>query len=275
LQVALLNTANSEISSRVFDLANGELGEELSTANPLVSSKITGIGAGWYRCEIVAQLNSTPSHVQFTIANSATGNATTLNQVEYTGDGTGTIYLWGAQLEAGAFPTSYIATSGSQATRAADIASMTGTNFSEWYRQDEGSVVVSGQIADTGGSTRRWASVNDGTVNNSIQAAIGFTGLTAYLEVRSNITVQAAFTNGSFTAGAEVKTGIAYKVNDFAISANGVSAGTDTDGLVPVVDRLSIGTHAAGASAINGHIKRLAYYPARLTNAQLQALTEG
>ena len=52
---------------------------------------------------------------------------------------TETIHVWGAQLEAGAFPTSYIPTEASTRTRAADDASITGKNFSEWYRQDEGS----------------------------------------------------------------------------------------------------------------------------------------
>ena len=49
------------------------------------------------------------------------------------GGGAKEFYIWGAQLEAGAFPTSYIKTEASQVTRAADVASMTGTNFSSWY----------------------------------------------------------------------------------------------------------------------------------------------
>jgi hypothetical protein len=60
----------------------------------------------------------------------------------YTGDGYSGIYIWGAQLEAGAFPTSYIPTVASQVTRSADSASMTGTNFSDWYRADEGTFIV-------------------------------------------------------------------------------------------------------------------------------------
>jgi len=148
------------------------------------------VGNGWYRIGFTDNLNNA-SYDSFRIEFT---NSNTIGSGVFSYGGTGRdVYIWGAQLEASAFPTSYIATSGSQATRVADIASMTGTNFSEWYRQDEGSVVVDGQVADTGGSTRRWASINDGTVNNSIQAAIGFTGLTAYLEVRSNITVQAAY----------------------------------------------------------------------------------
>jgi hypothetical protein len=68
--------------------------------------------------------------------------STTTGSAIYTGDGTSGLYLWGAQLEVGAFPTSYIPTIGSTRTRAADNASITGKNFSSWYRQDEGTVLI-------------------------------------------------------------------------------------------------------------------------------------
>jgi hypothetical protein len=55
------------------------------------------------------------------------------------------------QLELGAFPTSYIPTTGAAATRAADVASISGSNFSSWYRQDEGTV-----FADCNSDWRQW-----------------------------------------------------------------------------------------------------------------------
>ena len=64
--------------------------------------------------------------------------ATSNGTVTYDGNGTSGIYLWGAQLEEGAFPSSYIPTTTAAATRSADVASITGTAFSGWYRQDEG-----------------------------------------------------------------------------------------------------------------------------------------
>jgi hypothetical protein len=61
-----------------------------------------------------------------------------LEYYDYIYIGDGSAYLWGAQLEQGSFPTSYIPTQASTRTRAADNASITGKNFSEWYNQDEG-----------------------------------------------------------------------------------------------------------------------------------------
>ena len=61
-----------------------------------------------------------------------------------------------------------------------------------------------------------------------------------------------------------------YKVNDFAVSVNASTVGTDTSGIVPVVIKMDIGTYD---NIWNGHIKKIAYYPIRVTNAQLQALT--
>ena len=60
--------------------------------------------------------------------------------VSYTGDGTSGIYIWGAQLEAGSFPTSYIPTLGAQVTRAADIASV--NELSPWYNAAAGTFVI-------------------------------------------------------------------------------------------------------------------------------------
>ena len=68
------------------------------------------------------------------------------------------------------------------------------------------------------------------------------------------------------------KSAIAYKTNDFCGAANGVIGTTDTSGTVPVVSRSGIGGLDTGRE-INGTIKRIAYYPKRLSNAELQALT--
>jgi hypothetical protein len=68
----------------------------------------------------------------------------------------------------------------------------------------------------------------------------------------------------------------AYKVNDFAASRNGGAVVTDTAGAVPVgVVQLNIGADPSGAAVnvSNTHIRTITYYPSRLTDAQLQALS--
>ena len=72
--------------------------------------------------------------------------------------------------------------------------------------------------------------------------------------------------------GAVAKFAGAYATDNFAAVINGGTVGTDTSGTVPSVDRLSIGG-LNGFSQIAGHIRSIRYYPTRLTNAQLQALT--
>ena len=72
--------------------------------------------------------------------------------------------------------------------------------------------------------------------------------------------------------GQSAKSAMAYKTNDFALVGGGATVATDTQGNVPVVDRLDI-VAAFNGTVSNMYIKKLSYYPARLTDTQLQALT--
>jgi len=99
------------------------------------TASITAFPNNWYRLRMTFTTSASPSASSIFIRlNDNSGN------FSYTGDGTSGIYFCGAQLEAGAFPTSYIPTTTATVTRAADVASITGSNFSSWYRQDEGTV---------------------------------------------------------------------------------------------------------------------------------------
>lgn len=183
------------------------------------------------------------------------------------------VFLWGAQLEAGAFPTSYVATAGSAVTRPADAATMTGTNFSSWYRADAGTMFVNVDApVGTGGNYTY--SISDGTNSNYLYGFIVGSGTNRVrpLDVgvggvsQASISVPSQLGLNLFAA--------AYRVNDFAASVNGGAIVSDTAGTVPVVNRLNIGVSALGTSGnLNGYIRKLAFYPARLPDAQLQALT--
>jgi hypothetical protein len=185
----------------------------------------------------------------------------------YTGDGTSGFYVWGRQLEEGAFPTSYIKTEASQVTRSADSASVTGANFSSWYRQDEGTMYgESSSSRDTG---TKWPfGIDDGSSSNVL--GVRFTSTQVQNRVFVFGVPQADIVVAHTTGYA--KTSLGYKFNDVAASVNGGAVGTDTSANIPVVSQLSIG-RISGGSTICGHIRKLSYYPKRLTNSQLQALT--
>ena len=85
----------------------------------------------------------------------------------------------------------------------------------------------------------------------------------------------ASMNAGLITLNTPIKLAAVYRVNDFAVSQNGAASTVDTAGAVPVgANRLDIGwaTNYSGLF-LNGHIRKITYYPTRLTNAQLQALS--
>jgi hypothetical protein len=229
------------------------------------SASITSVGNGWFRCTATRTLAAGTDQCQIRL-NDAAGAST------YTGDGTSGIYIWGAQLEAGAFATSYIPTVASQVTRAADSASMIGNNFARWYVQGVGTLFA-----------------NFNTVN---QGSIGVAALTGAAPINNRIML---YQNGSFTnyqaqvinsGSTEIQQGIPATVlgnnkfalglstNNSAVSGNGSVSTTDTSCIIPTTDitNLIIGA-APFAGVLNGTIARLAFYPRRLANTELTSIT--
>jgi hypothetical protein len=253
-----------------FNLSTGTVG---TAANSGTGSGATGsiisVGNGWYRCTVSGVTSTTAASVQAIIYPAVSTTDPTNTSIIYTGDGTSGIFIWGAQLEAGAFATSYIPTTTTALTRNADVASMTGTNFSSWYNASEGTLFAQSQTAQAyaAGVPAR-VSIDDGTISNRIAMRNGN-------NFSSVVTV-----SGSPVAGLELtawnsnitKQAIAYKVDDFAYTTNGASVVTDTSGAIPSVNRLGIGLTGT-QNFLNGTISRIAYYPVRVTDAQLQALT--
>jgi hypothetical protein len=224
------------------------------------SGTIENVGNGWYRVAVSALAGNT----SFRVSLAKNGNRT------FAADGYSGIYIWGAQLEEGAFPTSYIPTVAATVTRNADAASMTGANFTSWFNNAEGTLYAEANKPAALASAIVF-SANDNSSNNR-QSFVYVTATSLrYRSITNNVTDGAI----TVTVGADayVKSAGAYKVNDFAYSANAGSAGTDTSALVPVVSQLNIGSEFNASTYLNGTIKKLAYYPIRATNAQLQALT--
>ena len=194
------------------------------------------------------------------------------NTGNYTGDGYSGIFIWGAQLEAGAFATSYIATTAATVTRNADAASMTGSNFTSWFNNAEGTIYVEGSHSDDSSTFPRFYTFSDGTTSNTLQLLTLQSSNTLYGEVATANVQQVTFAINTAYTGQLGKVTLSYKVNDFASCFNQGSVLTDATGTVPVLTVMQLGASAVNTSTLNGTIKKLAYYPLRVTNAQLQAL---
>lgn len=278
---AILQTRSdaTDTVSAWFNLDTGVVGSVEAGG----TATITNVGGGWYRCSLTRTTNATPSSPRVRVF------PTNANNVISTGDGTSGIFIWGAQLEAGSFATSYIPTvattvprsadtSTSAATqRNADVAIMTGTAFSSWYNPTEGTLFADyfqNSSTQSGGSlfvqsdgtnNNRILLTADGASSGTIQPGLYVTDLSA---------PQVAIVAGTGTIDSFNKLSAVYKLNDFAASFNGAAVVPDTGGTVPAVNRAYIGAGATGASAfINGTIRRITYYPIKLSSAQLQAIT--
>jgi hypothetical protein len=270
-KIWLLNGAVNSGANASVNLTAGTITSPniFGTGASAVSS-ITNVGNGWYRCAIGCIIDAASTTARaYVVLENATGND------NYTGDGTSGVFIWGAQLEAGAFPTSYIPTTTTALTRNADVASMTGTNFSSWYNASEGTLYVEGVgVNNVGAGTRRYAEINDNTPSERILVGYGFTTACRYL-VSDGGATQADIGVNATTGGALVKAAATYKVNDFQQATNGVLGTADTSGTLPTVDRMFIGQAetTTAATMLNGTIRSIRYYAARLPDAQLVALT--
>ena len=241
-----------------FDLFNGVVGY----ANATITASIASAGNGWYRCSVI-QSSSAAYQLGFDVTDgSGTRNVTA--------NGTDGVLVWGAQLEAGAFPTSYIPTTSATVTRAADVASMTGTNFSSWYRQDEGTLFASVSKSQNVSSEGGIFSVNDGTGNTIIR--IAHFASQNYMTVRVGGVNSLDTSIGALSQGTPYKNALAYKAGSISAVLNGGSLVTSSGAVPSTLTTAQIGVYP-GTGTTNSTIARLTYYPVRLSDAQLQALT--
>ena len=187
----------------------------------------------------------------------------------------GSVYLWGAQLEEGSFPTSYIPTTDSTVTRAADVASITGSNFSSWYRQDEGTVFYEGQVLGSDQlSNKDMLGLSDGTSNEFAKMFIP-SGNNQRFRVEVGGVTQ-VLQNAIPTADvySPAKSAFALKLNSTTCAGNGIVQPEVTSCLIPAVDRFVFGELSTGESELAARYKRITYWPQRLPNEVLQTITQ-
>ena len=260
-----LQSNNGTFSFVIADinLANGtQIGTTSSSGASSISLTIAPFNNGWYRVVVTAALAADVT--------SAAGYVLTYNGgVSYAGNGTSGVLAWGWQHEAGTFATSYIPTVASQVTRSADVATMTGTNFSSWYNPAAVTFVLDAD-SYTVSTVDFPLTASDGTANNRAGLYRSSAAIGGY--VTTGGVAQMDLTRTPITANTPYKAAVSATLNDGNMALNGTAAAGDTSITMPTVDRLGIG-NSNSSGFMNGHIRRITYYPTRLSNAQLQALT--
>ena len=252
----------------VFNLENGTV-----VNSDLCSASLEPVGNGWFRC-VVANIGVACTYYGIGGSdNTFTGNPWDNSRLT-----TGKfIYIYGAQFEAGSFPTSYIPTSGSTATRAADVATIPTSAFG--YNQKVGSVLFEGNVIKANiGTTidRRIVEISDGTTTNfiSVYQDVSMDQNLRIANQDAGVLSVNADTGYTLSDAQTFKVAIGIKLNNFAVSVDGGAVVTDTTGTVSnTLSQIDIGKLGGGTQYLNGYIKSIKYYPRRLTNTQLQELT--
>jgi len=250
-----------------FDLNNGVVGTLGTTTGSNPTSSITSVGNGWYRCAItfVPTITSVSGFaiMPVTSASAARAETNTLST---------SVFLWGAQLEAGAYPTSYIPTTSASVTRNIDVVQKTGV--SSLIGQTQGTLY--GQLhigaSDSSSTVRMIASLSNGTVNNRIEI-YRFNNTIQYDNVVGGA-IQFSGSVATITSfNTTMRIAIKYSLNSVKFFINGVLVNTDTTALIPACSQINIGTNYAGSVAFGGFINSMALFPTPLTDTQCIALT--
>ena len=239
-----------------FNLQEGYVFDVQSSA----IAKIIKYSNGWYRCEISGNISS--SKLNIILLNDTTE--------VYQGDGASGVYIWGSQIEALSYATSYIPTNGTAITRAAESATDSGNAAT--FNDSEGVLMAEiSALANDGGN--RIISLSDGSQVSRV--IIYYTSANNQINVISSTNSTNQF-NSSFIVSdikSSSKIAIKYKNNDFSFWVNGIKVGTSTSGLAPIgLSELAFDNGSGGAN-FYGKTREVQYFDSALTDAQLETLT--
>lgn len=212
------------------------------------SGFVQDAGNGWVRCSITA--------------NTTTG--TTLQMIVYPAQPTEGGFnctsgdyadVYGAQIEAGAFATSYIPTTTTAVTRNADVATITGTNFSDWWQASRGGVLVRARPGTVSG-TRPWVQFDDNTADNIIALRGNTTNPELYIV--DGGAPQAQIDAGTIAANTDYSLTGWWATNDCKARLDSGAVVTDTSATIPTVTQARLGSD--GTNYLNGHLASISYY---------------
>jgi hypothetical protein len=246
-----------------FDLENGVIG----TINSDHIASIENFGNGWYRCAVSIK-GTTYDTTPLAILAIATGN----DIISYAGDVNEYIYAWGAQLEAGSYPTSYIPTTTTTATRSAETCNNAGD--ASTFNDSEG--VLFAEISALANDSFRFISLSDGSNNNNVRFNLSTTANQISFEVNSAASLKFTYTNNNTNFLLNNKVAIKYKQNDFNVFINGIKLNSSTGlngGNFPIGLNTLNFDRGTGGNVFYGNTKQIQYYNTALNDSDLETLT--
>ena len=259
----------------IFDLTNGTVADTLTLGSPTqTNSTIENAGNGWYRCSVTAYHST--GNVIALLSPQDDGNGGGNINMDYAGTVGYGVYAWGAQLEQGAFPTSYIPTSGSTVTRTGDLAPIPVERFA--FDASEGTLFVHAVTAAGLNTTTGQCAVSmsSGATANCYRlrknVSTGEIGMLKRVGDSNVININGKIVGETSTFKACGN----YSATDLNLSIDGedVITGSASSSTI-TISKLDVGTSPFGdADCFNGHIKRIQYFPKRLSNDKLVELTK-
>jgi hypothetical protein len=222
------------------------------------SGKIENYGNGWYRISATVTTSTETSIL---------ARIYSIDSVATVGDGTSGIYIWGAQLEAGAYASSYLNTLSTSVTRVADVVSKNA--ISSILGGTEGTIFFEWDYQPVSSTTGAWLNFFGVGTSNIGFASSGVNSIRTRINLTTDIISAVNPTNTH-------KVALAFNPSGVILYANGTQY-TLTNGGSQVVFGLtdfSIGTSTGGIERLaNLDINQMLYFPTSLTNAQLAELT--
>jgi len=193
----------------------------------------------------------------------------------YAGAGGGSLtgglawYQWGAQVEAAAFPSSYIPTTSSSATRAADVCSIAvsgisypATLFAEFER-----------VVDTGGAEAE-LQLDAGSNVDNCAVFVNSSDLGGISTNAGGVSQASLTVAGALAVGTVYRIAGRFAANDVQMARSGTLGTQDTSATSPATPtRILLGSFNGGANPPFGFIKRAAVWNSAFTDAQLQAVS--
>jgi hypothetical protein len=240
----------------------------LGTATALDDSSIEAYPNGWYRCSITWTQGAGDTEVDFRIFVADSISNTTVDL-----DGSSSIFVWGAQVEASPIATSYIPTTTASVTRNKDDITLTGA--SDLIGQSEGTLYVEVDWKLATGTFQRLLAANDGTEYHRVLILKSNSDeLRMYAEANDVVITNQGESSTSYSGIQKIA--FAYKTDDFKLYRNGSSISTDTDGSLSALATLTdieLGQSVGKGNQANMWIRAVALYKTRLTDDQLADLT--